>query len=1258
MAGSGKKGKGKASSNKKNKKGKSQETSETPASQSDLPAEQEEQQQDQQQPESPTDVHPQQTEAEPISDSLPESAPELESTVGPEPEPVPAASEESASAPGLGLEQPEPAVEATSAAEETEKPSQSPVDVDDGDFAQFVTSPDPTSQPPGENDAQNDTFKAPANTNLEDLDPWEAPVERVEANQENNDDFLDGQSGTAEPTETPVTAPQSPVIPSAPISVPLQSPSLTEAQATAVSPHSNAAPLESESHIFAQSNPFSEPTVTSTVHQTTTPASKPGSPTPEFVSLPVQPTSSESQVASPPPEGASSAFKPALPQAQAVSTPRGISHAPEFTSSVFKPSSPEPQFSSPPPEAASPTSKSASPEPQTEPEQHATWPLSHRASPVPQTASASPQQAASAMAQPAPPNPESAFPMEMAASSPAQISSPIYHQASPMAQPSSPLQKTISPIMKATSPVQKIASPKISSPLARAVYMSPVMSPHGTPPQPPPPAPTAPPSVAPSFATAYHSPIMSSAGYLPQYAYYSHPSPHTQPTPRGSMDPNSAGSFQALRDLGFANGNGVNEKGTVSPPEHDEPIELLQRIQDAIPDINRLLGSYKNTKGKLQAREVEFKQIASQHEQALMHKDFYIEALQNQMRKTANESAEESSRLKNTINELRMELGNLEDKRKDIEERLEDSEKANEEISKSKIDLEGQVKTLNTDIQEAQEAHEKELERQKEEKAEALATQKQELTELFEEIKAEDEKAAAETLAAREKELLDQQESMQAEHEKEKAQMQESYSTLQSEFDTKVKELDSTKTELDNKQKELEESREQHAKEVEDLRQTHASEVEDLQQTHANEMESLNRNHEEKVAEMESQFSEKEQHWADEKTDLEKQLSDKCEELTNCEHEIKKLEEASVVKEKQLQHAVEGMRVTIDNLDNDCDRLRKTLHSLGEATDLKSTKGDSFFLDCFGQLSRLIVSLSKEHFAYLPIDPPKDILSKIPPELPSFLDNTPASRELRAAYVQHVVSKTLTYRIFHPFLFTLGRRYDKADTFFQLLSMDIRRKSVRREAFWRQQTLKAAYTTSDAKQSINVVAAVIVDEITSHVKHLADPRHLDTLVIDVRKIVKLAAETWRLARVERELILASFPAPDADGTLNDEWDEYGTAKEGCLSSKEDPSRHVILRTFPRIIREAAHEDFTEDKERASPCTYSPGGVLFSDSPMVMARLQELAKKSTDSLNGGEEMPRGGSRCQGSRDSLHNEKCSLEGEPILGGSGEGDQAVKA
>jgi hypothetical protein len=221
--------------------------------------------------------------------------------------------------------------------------------------------------------------------------------------------------------------------------------------------------------------------------------------------------------------------------------------------------------------------------------------------------------------------------------------------------------------------------------------------------------------------------------------------------------------------------------------------------------------------------------------------------------------------------------------------------------------------------------------------------------------------------------------------------------------------------------------------------------------------------------------------------------------------------------------------------------------------------------------------------------------------MPSFLDNTPASRELRSAYIQHVVSKTLTYRIFQPFLFTLGRRYDKADTFFQVLSMDIRRKSVRREAFWRQQTLKAAYTTS---------AAVIVDEIVDHIKHFADPRQLDAVLTSVRSVVKLAAETWRHARVERELVLATMPAPDADGIANDEWVEY-TGGRIDRRGEDDAARDVLLRLFPHIYRDAAHEDFADDQDKVDACVYSAGVVLFSDSPCVLARRDELARKTSE-----------------------------------------------
>lgn len=304
-------------------------------------------------------------------------------------------------------------------------------------------------------------------------------------------------------------------------------------------------------------------------------------------------------------------------------------------------------------------------------------------------------------------------------------------------------------------------------------------------------------------------------------------------------------------------------------------------------------------------------------------------------------------------------------------------------------------------------------------------------------------------------------------------------------------------------------------------------------------------------------------------------------------------------------------------------------------------------LDCFGHLSRQIASLAEYYFTYLPNDPPKDVLSRIPSELPSFLDNTAASCELRSAYIQHIISETLNRRVFQPFLFTLHNRPDKedADAYLQALSVDIRRKSVRREALWRQQTLRAAYTASDAKQAINAVAGRIVDEIMQQITPFADPRpgRLDTLGLAVRRTVKLAAETWRLARVEREFILAFFPAPDAEYAMNGEWTEFGTSDSATTATanssragsgassptsnqsvsgdsgrsknsrgRDQPSsRQVVLRVLPRIIREAAHEEFAEmggdQDHHAVPCVYSPGEIVYADSPAVKARRQELAR---------------------------------------------------
>ncbi|KAL3475344.1 hypothetical protein BJX99DRAFT_259457 [Aspergillus californicus] len=1221
-----KKGKNKADTGKqKNKKGKGQEGSETPTPQTEPSSLEANEQQLAEATPLPADsisdltaAPTPESELQTAPEAAPEPTPEISSLIptAPAPEPVPIFESAPEHRPEPELEQQEP-VERIATPFDFETATQSPFE-DDG-FTQIIKPSTPSSQR-GMNDA---SIEEPSQ---EDLGAWEQ-LDTAEAKTE-YDDALNQQSNPAEPseqTQTPVTAPQSPTFTFAPETAtePTEAwpvweendqPKGTASQEENIAPESQVEIPAVFTNPFAEFTP-AEPASEPLSDRTPTPAPEAAvlevaaaaplpesGPEPELESLPEpepepvveteilaesEPIAAPEPVAKPElmietefvaePEPAAAPeplaeIEPIMAE-PIMESEHAVDLAQEVTPPASKPQSPAPVTASPSYRSASPMQRAISPAATSVADTvDAPYGLPPPAAPTPPMGSPRIHHAS--------PVKDGVFPVPKAAPPTPPSASPLYQPSYPMDQAYSPRQRPMSPRNRHASPVRKPSSPlpKVSSPLAHN-YTSPVMSPHTSsfPPMPP----SVPPSVSHSYATAYQSPVMSSGGYFPpHYGYYQQTSHHQQTshshhTPRGSMPPNGGGPFQ---NMIYGNGHEHAGRGPAPPQDQEDARELLERIQEAIPDINRLLGTFKHTKTKLQSREAEFKQMESQHKQALMHKDFFIEALQNQLRKTANESAEEASKLKNMINELRMELGNLEEKRKDLEEKFVESETSIGKLEQEKDGLGDQIKKLNEDFQGERVVHGQELEKQREqketEKEEALTTQKHELTELFEEIKAEDEKAAAETLAAREAELQEEQKAMKTEYEQQKHQMQESHNTLQAEFDSKLEELASTKEELEQKHTELEDTRKAHAEQIESLENSHQQK----------------------------------------KTEMETQLSQKSEELAISERENRRLEEDVLLKEKQLGHSVDNMRLTITNLDKDCDRLRKTLNSLGEATDLKSTKGDTFFLDCFEQLQRLIVTLSKEHFSYLPIDPPQEILSKLPPELPSFLDNTPASRELRSAYVQHVISKTLTYRIFHPFLFTLGRRYDKADILFQMLSMDIRRKSVRREAFWRQQTLKAAYTTSDAKESINVVAAVIVDEISNHLKHFADPRLIDSLLTGIRKIVKLAAETWRHARVERELILASL---EVDLDSNEGLEEYGASNNNS-NSKPDPSRNVILRPFPRIIREAAHEDFVGDKEKAHSCTYSQGAVLYSDSPIVLARWQELTRKSTDALAGGED----------------------------------------
>jgi hypothetical protein len=185
------------------------------------------------------------------------------------------------------------------------------------------------------------------------------------------------------------------------------------------------------------------------------------------------------------------------------------------------------------------------------------------------------------------------------------------------------------------------------------------------------------------------------------------------------------------------------------------------------------------------------------------------------------------------------------------------------------------------------------------------------------------------------------------------------------------------------------------------------------------------------------------------------------------------------------------------------------------------------------------------------------------------------------------------------------------------MSHHIRDKSTRKEAIWRQQTLLAAFTSSGAKQRINTAAGTVVEEIVGAIKNFADPREEEGIKIAVKRIVKLAAETWRFARLERELVNATMPAiqdEEHQFTGPEFWPSYESYKPegtliGSLDGTSPPSSgqpRLLLRLFPVIWRESKHENFHGDGERPDTgCIFHHGLALYDDAEPVAQRMDEL-----------------------------------------------------
>ncbi|KAI9787395.1 MAG: hypothetical protein M1816_007528 [Peltula sp. TS41687] len=732
----------------------------------------------------------------------------------------------------------------------------------------------------------------------------------------------------------------------------------------------------------------------------------------------------------------------------------------------------------------------------------------------------------------------------------------------------------------------------------------------------------------------------------------------------------------------------------------NDDMELLHRVQStmsnmvnisaALPDLHQFFSRFRETHGQLGVREEIIRKTEAQQAETLKQKGIHIGALESELESLRAKHSAES-------NKLRLQIGNLEEKQKESNEKLKELADKRTELSETlsilvegNVQLQREKESLQKKMDDLRQDHLKEragmlkdFEASRRAAQAGFEAEKKNMRDEFEERMQQAEDENGERMKQLEDEYEEQLKQTEVEHETIARQTEE-------EHQAKLKQVE------EEHESRLKQVQEDHESKLKQIQEEHGSGLKQTEDDHEAKLKQVESDYEQKLADLTSQCTQEKEtmsgEFVREKSELDSNLAAKQQELEQTlakeredwqkereellkgwqeeretlvqdneskskmlaeEHtknegslhaKLKKLEadlkvarneKTAVTKSKndlekgwdsekaKLERAIIELRGVADNLDKEKSKLQKMVEAFGEITDIRS-KGDTYYIDAFRGLSRQIVDLSKELFVHLPTTPPDEVLARVPADVPSFLGDSDASRCIRAAYIQHLISRTLCQRIFHPFLFCVSRRHAKADSLFQAMSNDLRNKSTRKEAIWRQHTLYAAYTAPTAKKTTNSAAGAVVEEIVKQIRPFADPDKLELMYAGVRRIVKTAAQTWRYARLEREMITAHMPcsAGEANSKQGDEWqcDEHDSAGEDAAAGSR--RKTLLLRLLPAISREPIHESLQVEKEKAdNGCLYSLGVTLCSACPAVQTRLQELQQaKSQAGPKGGDAVP--------------------------------------
>lgn len=318
---------------------------------------------------------------------------------------------------------------------------------------------------------------------------------------------------------------------------------------------------------------------------------------------------------------------------------------------------------------------------------------------------------------------------------------------------------------------------------------------------------------------------------------------------------------------------------------HDDTAELLHRIHSSIPDIHRLLHRYRETTGRLGMQDSMIRQAELQTAEALRQKEMYIEQLGKEIDSESQKHAAETSK-------LRLEIGNLEEKHKELLESVIASKE-------SRAELEATYDAWKEQIEKDHEVRERSLKEEAHGKTEAEAAVGS---------------ISSEMASMRLRELGEQE-----------AKWQQERKELEATYTRSIKDLEAAlevcRADLEDAVRREREGHQSWDREREALRRSRDEQRNALFQEWEEERRSLLTHHEKSLEE------------------LQRELQRGRRTPHHSSHS--KMEEEN----QRLRQQIEGLKVGWDTdkakFHSENSRLQKMIEAFGEATDLKS-RGDTF----------------------------------------------------------------------------------------------------------------------------------------------------------------------------------------------------------------------------------------------------------------------------------------------------------------------------